>query len=491
MSYCTKFSKAGGLRSVRCKMGFEDDPDTRYGLRGNLRKSLKFSGQESVCKVCDKGFESMRALFGHTRHHSGKQKKGIFCKECGEGFHSLRALTVHMKTHSEGFKVSHESGTSSSQKLVIDSLSDSKIHGLVVRRKRSRRTRYKIGTNLSFPNLNESSYVPLSKRDVEEGALCLMMLSRGVKHWDCFINSAAGTSENNSVTLEFKSSYQISKRIPDANETGNIVCDDERRFASDREKKNTLEVPIDIFCENIDYKMPRLHRESEILLNGTDSEMEGHVGTEVQLSEVEELGDDFLEEAGLDSMKYSLWKRALYDACDVKLMEKSGNKMYNHSDSDFLVDTQNKGEYNCKTSDKVFLSRQDLDGHHAVHKKNFSEFIAEDSETDNHERFFEQGLNGGTEVSYEVRVSKGYKCSICFKVFPSGQALGGHKRAHTVKNSRAKIEQGIRMRQEISDDTAELDLNNIPVMLKESADVDTRFTSWIIRNDNNHELLVV
>ena len=30
----------------------------------------------------------------------------------------------------------------------------------------------------------------------------------------------------------------------------------------------------------------------------------------------------------------------------------------------------------------------------------------------------------------ELKRSKDYECGVCFKVFASGQALGGHKRAH-------------------------------------------------------------
>ncbi|KAJ7974333.1 putative Zinc finger protein [Quillaja saponaria] len=528
--------------SKSSKIGFEGDPDTGYGLRENPRKSCKLSGsgdgisgQESVCKVCGKGFESMRALFGHMRHHSGKQKKGIFCKECGKGFQSLRALTGHMKTHSEGIKVSKESATSSSQKLMMDSLSDSETQGLVVRRKRSRRTRYKIAPNSSFSNLNESSYVTESEQEVEQGALCLMMLSRGVRHWEN-LNSVTETSENNSVPVEVKSSYQISTGIVETNEAGNFIWDNgddddsfkmkkprsekldscvadsrnifggkeisefdncEHGCASDNEEKVGFEVPTDIFYGDADYKMPGLHDESEVLLDSTDSKNEDQVDTEVQITEVE-IGEDFLEEAGLDTLKYILRKKAWSDACDVQLKENFGNIMYTPG-------SENKGRYKYKTDHKI-LSHQDLKGHQIVHKTNFSEWITEDYETDNHIEivancklnkpethvsFLKQGMNGGTEASYELRVSKEHKCPTCLKVFTSGQALGGHKRAHIMKNSQTKAEQPILMKQEISDGTTEFDLNNIPVMLKESADVDTRFSSCMLANDHNHELLVV
>ena len=59
---------------------------------------------ENLCKLYGKVFDSVRALFGHMRHHSGKLIKKD-CKECGEEFELLRPLTDHTKTLPERYKI--------------------------------------------------------------------------------------------------------------------------------------------------------------------------------------------------------------------------------------------------------------------------------------------------------------------------------------------------------------------------------------------------
>ena len=78
---------------IESDIGIEEDgggQTTGYGLRENPKKSWMLSGSnqiapkqeqeeeqergggqlEHVCKVCSKGFNSTRAMFGHMRHHS-------------------------------------------------------------------------------------------------------------------------------------------------------------------------------------------------------------------------------------------------------------------------------------------------------------------------------------------------------------------------------------------------------------------------------------
>lgn len=119
------------------------------------------------------------------------------------------------------------------------------------------------------------------------------------------------------------------------------------------------------------------------------------------------------------------------------------------------VATTPKGMFECKACKKVFTSHQALGGHRASHKKVKGCFAARNDEFDDnivdddvitHDEYFPSPkpissyqYNHGTSSVQTVpaplvgaarRKSKVHKCSICNRIFASGQALGGHKRCH-------------------------------------------------------------
>ncbi|XP_076913829.1 uncharacterized protein LOC143572592 [Bidens hawaiensis] len=115
------------------------------------------------------------------------------------------------------------------------------------------------------------------------------------------------------------------------------------------------------------------------------------------------------------------------------------------------VATTPKGMFECKACKKVFSSHQALGGHRASHKKVKGCFAARNDQSDDntgdddvitHEEFFPSPkpissyqVNQGpsttpTSGGPARRMSKVHKCSICNRIFASGQALGGHKRCH-------------------------------------------------------------
>ena len=116
-----------------------------------------------------------------------------------------------------------------------------------------------------------------------------------------------------------------------------------------------------------------------------------------------------------------------------------------------------KGLFECKACKKVFNSHQALGGHRASHKKVKGCFAArldhmdysqadEDHDVITHEEFFPTKststlqLDQGTSTplaSTSKRKSKVHECSICHRVFSSGQALGGHKRCHWITSNSA------------------------------------------------------
>jgi len=74
--------------------------------------------------------------------------------------------------------------------------------------------------------------------------------------------------------------------------------------------------------------------------------------------------------------------------------------------------------YKCSVCNKAFSSYQALGGHKASHRKLAG--TADDQPTSSSVTTTSASNGGG----------RTHECSICHKTFPTGQALGGHKRCH-------------------------------------------------------------
>ncbi|GLT47370.1 hypothetical protein SLA2020_210730 [Shorea laevis] len=79
-----------------------------------------------------------------------------------------------------------------------------------------------------------------------------------------------------------------------------------------------------------------------------------------------------------------------------------------------------KLSYKCSVCNKAFPSYQALGGHKASHRKPVSDSAANGTATT-------ASADNSTITSAG---GKTHECSICHKTFPTGQALGGHKRCH-------------------------------------------------------------
>ncbi|XP_010469165.1 PREDICTED: zinc finger protein ZAT9-like [Camelina sativa] len=88
--------------------------------------------------------------------------------------------------------------------------------------------------------------------------------------------------------------------------------------------------------------------------------------------------------------------------------------------------TTTKGRYKCETCGKVFKSYQALGGHRASHKKNRVSNKTEQQRSETE--------HDNVVVVVAAAEKRIHECPICFRVFASGQALGGHKRSHGIGN---------------------------------------------------------
>ncbi|KAI4316629.1 hypothetical protein L6164_024593 [Bauhinia variegata] len=80
--------------------------------------------------------------------------------------------------------------------------------------------------------------------------------------------------------------------------------------------------------------------------------------------------------------------------------------------------------YKCSVCDKAFSSYQALGGHKSSHRK----FAAAGEDHSSSSAVTTTSANTTTTTSNGG--VKTHECSICHKCFPTGQALGGHKRCH-------------------------------------------------------------
>ncbi|KAJ4841151.1 hypothetical protein Tsubulata_016911 [Turnera subulata] len=204
----------GASSSIKAKlkpqsrdMGFDGCNTPGYGLRENPKKSWRFSGSpqddgaafgETLgSKVCGREFGALKSLHGHMTHHSEQERRAAGCKmfqerkkihwknRSGELLRQKPPINQKKQGNLKQTEVSIESRASSRSNLVLMSISDSDT-GIVSRRKRSSRMRYKIHPDSSFSSLNESETGCEIEQEMQEVAVCLIMLSRGERRFGGF-----------------------------------------------------------------------------------------------------------------------------------------------------------------------------------------------------------------------------------------------------------------------------------------------------------------
>ncbi|KAM0047552.1 putative transcription factor C2H2 family [Helianthus debilis subsp. tardiflorus] len=383
--------------------GMDNGNPSAYGLRENPRKTWRAVG----------------STIGSSTFAFPNEK---ICKQCGKGFQSLKALCGHMACHSEkdrNFKDYDHSWTSENleqdDKLIIDSHSDTEEPEFQdpTRVTRSKTKRYKKvvikpyslnvaltnnDSNNSNYNYGSSSVSETDELDQEEVAMCLMMLSKDSANW-AGVNSVVESSDNNSAVLETKSSSveRISKKS-----SGGLDAD-----SVQFENLTARKVESDISVEELlRYGDP--HKKSKRVLDKTQ---------ELTYEQKLEIRRNLFRE-------FAYLKKRVRDDDDsyTPELEREGpNKKRN--------------KYECLNCNKVFTSFQGLGGHRPCHKKNNTVGSKHDSGENSLEGDFAHTRKAKYDKKTKVKKIKGHECPICFRMFKSGQALGGHKRSHFINGS--------------------------------------------------------
>lgn len=511
-----------------------DDIDNSYGLRENPKKTWRISDAKNQCKECAKEFKTMRALSGHMRCHSIKEKEWP-CKQCGRGFGSMRALFGHMRHHTKRLP---------EKQSEYENLCP-------VRRKRSK-LRHKVSANLSLTNSNpNTSCLDVSEVDeLEEAALSLMMLSRGVTNL-AELNSVLESSENDKSGIckdssrggklecdfdgeNWKGKKKLRGRLDSCvSGSWNSLC--EKKESELGEKKADLGFSIDGLSEfgEMDSEFSIENDEADLGFSTDGSqksdefkkfELVDESGIELFDAEIEDGNDPtgvvlvkdlvrevgFLDQDDSEMMKSNSSKEATFDDQEDPEFGVSICDQINKGVASFSGIFEKKPEYKCRTCNRVFPSYRALGGHRSGHRTTScgpvvkigchessvesTTLLLNNSDPNSDLEKLESTENVVEEVGFhELKKGKDHECPICFKAFPSGQALGGHKRAHYVgfsENTTAK-ETASAKEEEISELRIVCDLN-LPVLdLKNEVDIDVGYKPWWLGSDRECEPLLI
>ncbi|PIN21941.1 hypothetical protein CDL12_05354 [Handroanthus impetiginosus] len=369
------------------------------------------------------------------------------CKQCGKAFQSLKALCGHMASHSErdkGFKDDNSSWTSESQKVVMDSHSDTEAEDQILRTRSSKSKRYKKvfvkSPSFTLANNGSSSVSEIDGDEQEEVAMCLMMLSRD--SYKGGVNSVVESSDNNSVILETKSSsidMRFGKRevVKDVHNQEEIIP--KMNKIEDLKLKDSV---LDAQMENSDsgYFLDECAKaESDVSVDGF---RRNSAFNEYNKPLINEYGAEFRQSLNRSKNKYDNGKiesrKRKYISEDPESCNEYGRTTRNdRPNAEVCNISQKRSKYECFNCKRIFKSYQALGGHRPCHKRSSayyeSRYDSGDNSADDSTEFVTTSKKKSTakNSSPEKKIkAKKHVCPFCDRVFKNGQALGGHKRSH-------------------------------------------------------------
>lgn len=349
-SHVTNFSTESEKMKKLSSLNNEETTGSEggYGLRENPKKTWRLTNsseekETGLVAVLDK-----------------------LCNECGRGFQSWKALFGHMKCHSDKEKVilDDDHQEDSWNKVVMnDSQSQSDDNEVNVppnrrRRSKRKRTRYMKTTTTTTTTTSVTSSVSVSEieheyeyeQEQEEVAISLMMLSRDVSNWSGLNSIGESSYQNisNSLQLETVSKIESKRVISNGSELGNSNGKSSEILVTDSPKNDD-----------------RLIKMKQKRVYGKDKKSEIDSESELVVSK--------------SNSKYTSKKSKFFDS------EKKSNSL----ESEISKKSHKKGKFECTTCKKKFHSYQALGGHRANHKRNKGCFPSKIESSENTNEFEE------------------------------------------------------------------------------------------------------
>ncbi|KAI4365869.1 hypothetical protein MLD38_021815 [Melastoma candidum] len=406
---------------------------TAYVLRENPRKSWRIVGessedawldQDKSCRACGREFGSWKALFGHMKRHALEDRDSRTGNDLG-------AVAVG----------GWEDG-------VGDDDDEEEVAVPSRRRRSERRKKYMVvaasSSSLSLVNNftnnisndgNHNAVSSISEIDMEleEVAMCLMMLSKDLSPWKAMDSVVADSSQVNRSSPDAKMGVSM---------TGNSVSDD-------------LEVKKEVqFQSKVDLPDLGSAKDSNSPQGSQTDHLMEHKITKI-VEKKRSLSSD------LNDSELGMKTKKVFADDEVSLRVSSG------------VNSDKRNRFECTTCNKVFHSYQALGGHKASHSKikDWSDgnitWDTEISRSTNAQKTIEKMANGNS--------GNKHVCSVCLKGFPSGQALGGHKRSHMQPPSRPAECASTVKRIATGEDSFDL---NLPAKFEDEGSSHVTFSSW-------------
>ncbi|CAL0331247.1 unnamed protein product [Lupinus luteus] len=311
---------------------------------------------------------------------------------------------------------------SEKQKLVMDSHSDTEESCDIPKHpRRSKRMRFK--TLCISNDQTYSSSVTEVDQEQEEVARCLMLLSNDSRHKGGFA-SITESSENNSVVVEEAKSFSVDLRNGVTN--GNKFVSNGYDLVEKKELK--LKSADNLYSGYYKYDPQTIVAKSDVSKDEFKSEF----------------GDYDVESAKMLNMnkersKYTvtLFKKSVKKDLDYDGTGGTTSKFdsFNHSKkmangfaNDEIYETGGKGlKYESLAYDSTYESDEnssDTDSFPAP--KSHSSKVLNGKKSSKPKK---------KKKKLKLKKSKEHECPICYKIFKSGQALGGHKRSHFIGGS--------------------------------------------------------
>ncbi|KAK1378701.1 hypothetical protein POM88_025445 [Heracleum sosnowskyi] len=411
---------------------------------------------------CNKEFESGQALGGHMRIHAQPVKKNsmsadfsVCCSLCGKEFPSMKSLFGHIKCHPERdwrpppCPSNSSSNFSEEDDMVFDCteiMPKWPVKGIKRR------------MDVEDEDDNDDDEEEMRLRDCVSGLMLLKHITDG--------SDSSGLSTQHHVNGGDQHQEEVTNNAEEE-------FDDLRLVGNgnfDEQVDDFVPIPVPFMIdESSDHVM-----EDFIATVGQEGNVAADHVVESHRVEVESHGIN--TELVLGSVGYQRHFDGINDKDNHggkfvmgNSKNNKDNKMmglYQDSPSGVGSSVQVVGaststdKYKCSTCDKTFSTHQALGGHRSSHNKFKVTIINGDSSTKKsvsafappvqshqkqlntrHDQFYRVPMSdcatkrkiidevGGSSKADDISSSV-HKCSVCNKIFASGQALGGHKRSH-------------------------------------------------------------